>query len=215
MYTKPRFLLAGDSALVVEFGDDISEEVNRKVHALVYFLEKNPLPGIGEAVPTYRSLLVHYDSLRLSYGEVKDFVADLLQKGEEIACNRILRIHPTVDPITRQGTVEVVLDTPPPEARPGQLSRVELTLRPQPRLTVPFPALRRDTQGEYVFLYGDDSSVHYTPVVSGLHLGERIEIVNGLKESQRVVINGFLGLNDGMEVSLAGKTASAEGSAQR
>jgi inhibitor of KinA len=84
MYTEPRFLLAGDSALVVEFGDEISEEVNGKVHALAYVLEKNPLPGIGEAVPTYRSLLVHYDPLRLFYDEVKALVTDLLQKGEEI-----------------------------------------------------------------------------------------------------------------------------------
>jgi inhibitor of KinA len=84
MYGEPRLLLAGDSALVVEFGDEISEEVNRRVHALAYALEKNPLPGLGEAVPTYRSLLVHYDPLRLSYDEAKALVTDLLQKCEEI-----------------------------------------------------------------------------------------------------------------------------------
>ena len=135
--------------------------------------------------------------------------------GDIQLAGRILRIHPTVDPVTRQGTIEAILDNPPPEALPGQLSRVVLTLRPQPRLTVPFPALRRDTQGEYVFLYGDDDSVRYTPVVSGLHLGERIEIVSGLQEKQQVVINGFLGLNDGMKVSLATDTTSEREPAQR
>lgn len=84
MYGKPRLLLAGDLALVVEFGDEISEEVNRRVHALAYALEKNPVPGLGEAVPTYRSLLVHYDPLRLSCDEAKALVTDLLQKCEEI-----------------------------------------------------------------------------------------------------------------------------------
>jgi len=84
MYGEPHFLLAGDSALVVEFGDEISEEVNRRVHALAYALEKNPLPGFGEAVPTYRSLLVHYDPLRLSCDEARALVTDLLQKCEEI-----------------------------------------------------------------------------------------------------------------------------------
>ncbi len=84
MYTRPRFLPVGDSALVVEFGDEISEEVNRKVHALAYALEKNPLPGLSEPVPTYRSLLIHYDPLRLSCEEVKAFVSDVLQKGEEV-----------------------------------------------------------------------------------------------------------------------------------
>ena len=84
MYTEPRFLLAGDSALVIEFGDEISEAVNRKVHALAYVLEKNSLPGIGEAVPTYRSLLIHYDPLRLPCDAAKALVTDLLQKWEEI-----------------------------------------------------------------------------------------------------------------------------------
>ncbi|HID61798.1 MAG TPA: 5-oxoprolinase subunit PxpB [Anaerolineae bacterium] len=83
-YGKPRFLLAGDSALVVEFSNEISEQVNRGVHALACALEKNPLPGLGEAVPTYRSLLIHYDPLRLSCEEVRAFVSDVLQKGEEV-----------------------------------------------------------------------------------------------------------------------------------
>lgn len=137
-----------------------------------------------------------------------DALGDITLQGH------ILRIHPTVNPITRQGTVEVVLNNPPAEARPGQLARVELTLRAQPRLTVPFPALRRDTQGEYVFLYRDDATVHYTPVVSGLHLGEHIEIVAGLERDQQVVINGFLGLSDGMNVSLADPATAGGEAAQ-
>ena len=83
MYGEPRLLLAGDSALVVEFGDEISREVNRKVHALADALRKSALPGLGESVPTYRSLLVHYDSLHLSCDEVKAFVSEVLQKCEE------------------------------------------------------------------------------------------------------------------------------------
>ncbi len=80
---KLRLLLAGDSALVVEFGDEISLEVNRKVHALASALGKASLLGLGEAVPTYRSLLVHYDPLHLSCDEVKAFVSEVLQDCEE------------------------------------------------------------------------------------------------------------------------------------
>lgn len=47
MYGEPRLLLAGDSALVVEFGDEIGEELDRRVHALAYTLAKNPRPGLG------------------------------------------------------------------------------------------------------------------------------------------------------------------------
>ena len=78
--SEPRFLIAGDSALVVEFGDEISEEVNRKVHTLADVLRKSSLLGLRELVPTYRSLLIHYNPLRLSYGQVKAFVSEALQE---------------------------------------------------------------------------------------------------------------------------------------
>jgi len=81
---EPHFLLAGDAALVVEFGDEISPEVNRRVHNLAYALEQNSLPGLGEAVPSYRSLLVHYDPLQFSYQEVEASVSEMLQECEEI-----------------------------------------------------------------------------------------------------------------------------------
>jgi KipI family sensor histidine kinase inhibitor len=68
---------------VVEFGDGISEAVNRKVHALADVLRKRSLPGLGEFVPTYRSLLIHYNPLRLSCGEVKAFVSEALQECGE------------------------------------------------------------------------------------------------------------------------------------
>ncbi|RLC77330.1 MAG: allophanate hydrolase [Chloroflexi bacterium] len=82
-YRAPRFLPAGDMALVVELGDEISEEVNRQVHSLAYVLESASFPGLGEIVPTYRSLLVHYDPLRLSFNEVKDLVLEALRRCEE------------------------------------------------------------------------------------------------------------------------------------
>jgi inhibitor of KinA len=75
----PRFLLAGDAAVVVEFGNEINLEINHRVHALARALAEHPLPGLGEAVPTYRSLLLHYDPLRLSYAEVEMSVAEALQ----------------------------------------------------------------------------------------------------------------------------------------
>ena len=66
MYHEPRFLLAGDSALVVEFGDKVSPDINAKVRKLLLQLEKCPIKGVREAVPTYRSLLIHYDPIELS-----------------------------------------------------------------------------------------------------------------------------------------------------
>lgn len=61
MFDKPRFLLAGDKGFLVEFGDAIDPEINRKVRHVFLSLEKIPIDGVIEVIPTYRSLLISYD----------------------------------------------------------------------------------------------------------------------------------------------------------
>lgn len=61
MGPAPRILSCGDAALAVEFGDEIDPETNARVIALDR--ATGALPGVVETVPTYRSLLVHYDPL--------------------------------------------------------------------------------------------------------------------------------------------------------
>lgn len=64
----------GDQALLVEFENEISMEVNRKVVALKRALEERRLPGIGELIPTYRSLVIHYDPLTADLDQLKQAI---------------------------------------------------------------------------------------------------------------------------------------------
>ena len=57
---SPRVLPCGDTALAVEFGEAIDPAVNACVLALDARVAQG-VPGVVETVPTYRSLLVHYD----------------------------------------------------------------------------------------------------------------------------------------------------------
>ena len=57
----PKFLSSGDSAITVEFGNEISADINACVHALDKALRKKNILGIVETVPTFRSLLIIYD----------------------------------------------------------------------------------------------------------------------------------------------------------
>ncbi len=72
----PRYKAVGDSALAVEFGDEIDPAINRQVHALAYLLNQDPLAGFREVAPTYCSLLVHYDPLLADYEAVLAWAAD-------------------------------------------------------------------------------------------------------------------------------------------
>lgn len=77
-----RFLLTGDTSLSVEFGNEISEEISRKVRAFRLALEKAGVPGIVETVPTYRSLMIHYDPAVIRYGPLRDRLEHLLTEAE-------------------------------------------------------------------------------------------------------------------------------------
>lgn len=55
-----KFLIAGDRAVSVQFGTEISLELNARVRQLQRELADHPVDGITETVPTYSSLIVHY-----------------------------------------------------------------------------------------------------------------------------------------------------------
>lgn len=63
----PRILAAGDTALVVEFGETIDRDLSRRVAALDRLLLKSAIPGVLETVPTFRSLMVHYNPDQLDF----------------------------------------------------------------------------------------------------------------------------------------------------
>ena len=138
-------------------------------------------------------VLVH-----LKLQDKTDVTIDAL--GPQTYAGEITRIHPQLDPLTHQGTIEVQLKTVPPQARPGQLCRVMLQTQISPRIIIPFQALRSDTEGEYVFKLGNDNKVQRTSVISGQRLDNQIEIVSGLKPGEIVVIKGFLGLSNNKSV---------------
>jgi inhibitor of KinA len=76
---QPRFLAAGDTALVVEFGDRVDAHLSALVLALAQRLECAGFAGVVEVVPTFRSLMVHYDPLQLSHADLQHRIAPLLQ----------------------------------------------------------------------------------------------------------------------------------------
>lgn len=73
-----RYRPCGDCALTVEFGDSIDRKLSARVMALHLALKERGLPGMVETVPTFRSLLVHYDPLIVSQTVLQDALAELL-----------------------------------------------------------------------------------------------------------------------------------------
>jgi 5-oxoprolinase (ATP-hydrolysing) subunit B len=77
--SPPRLLPSGDSAITVEFSRTIDDAANRRVLALDRTLSREPVAGVTETVPTYRSLLVHYDPLQIDFEALSGKLTTLAQ----------------------------------------------------------------------------------------------------------------------------------------
>jgi len=70
MYDKIKYLPAGDKALLMEFGNEIAKDINAKIRNVVRFLDEANLEGIEEILPTYRSIMIMYDPIKMQYDEL-------------------------------------------------------------------------------------------------------------------------------------------------
>ena len=80
LYSKTISFLMGDRGLLLEFGDEISREINEKVRRMALAIQAEAIEGIIETVPTYRSLLTIYNPTALSIDDLKKRL-DLIEEG--------------------------------------------------------------------------------------------------------------------------------------
>jgi KipI family sensor histidine kinase inhibitor len=76
-----RYLSCGDTAFSVEFGNEISAEINGRVMALHAAIGRAKIAGVVETVPSMRSLMVCYDPLATSRAELEPEIEGLIARG--------------------------------------------------------------------------------------------------------------------------------------
>jgi inhibitor of KinA len=74
-----KVLLAGDTALVVDFGDRVDLQLSAKVLALARRLTALHIPGVIETVPTIRSLIIYYEPLSLPAAALQEHILRIVQ----------------------------------------------------------------------------------------------------------------------------------------
>ena len=80
----------GDRAILVEFENEISRAVNRKVRALDHVLSGQRIIGLRELIPTYRALLIQYDPLTLSPKKMEQVIERAAAGLDEVTMPREL-----------------------------------------------------------------------------------------------------------------------------
>ena len=116
-------------------------------------------------------------------------------------------ISPGVNPET--GTVKVTLEIPTadPRLRPGMFATVRIiTERHLDALMIPKKALVLETDEDDVFVVREEKA-YRVRVTLGFADGERVEVLEGLKDGEPVVTIGHEGLKDGTPVREVGGRA--------
>ena len=87
-----KFLFSGDSALVIEFGNEISVDINKKIRKMMDNIKKENIDGIIELVPTYCALLVQYDAMVYTYSDICKILEPTLQESVMDSANELVTI---------------------------------------------------------------------------------------------------------------------------
>ena len=85
------FLQNGDSAVTVQFKNEISREVNAYVTSLCAEIEQAGIKGVTEYIPTFCSVSVLYDCTEISAKKLKNTLAKIL-KNIKVASSRKARL---------------------------------------------------------------------------------------------------------------------------
>jgi inhibitor of KinA len=124
-----RFLASGDTALVVEFGDCIDRRVSEQVLGLAGRIRRAALAGVIEIVPTFRSLMVHYDPARSSAAELTTAIEALIIGETPFVQARLWRV-----PVCYEG--ELAPDLPDVAAQTGMTTEGVVALHSTTRYYV-------------------------------------------------------------------------------
>ena len=115
---------------------------------------------------------------------------------------RVISISPTIDAATRTFTAEVEVTDPRSELRSGMYASVTFQVaHAADALVVPAAALCSRSGGRGVFVVEGDAA-RFRVLETGIEDGAMVQVIAGLAEGARVVVDGNAFLEDGQRVSV-------------
>ncbi|MBO0910750.1 MAG: efflux RND transporter periplasmic adaptor subunit [Acidobacteria bacterium] len=132
--------------------------------------------------------------------------------GKPIA-GTVRLVSPALDANSTTVEIWVELKNPQGRLRPGSSVRLSMVVRSLANaLAIPSAALLTAPDGSTsVMLAGDDGKAHQHAVKTGIRDGDRVEIVEGLKEGERIVGQGGYGLPDNRKITSAQPSPGGKG----
>jgi RND family efflux transporter MFP subunit len=124
---------------------------------------------------------------------------------------RVTNTAGAIDPTSRTLLTELEVPNENEELLPGAYAQINLKLEGDSGLvTVPSNALLFRSEGASVGLVHPDGKVEIRKIVIDRDLGSKLQVSQGLSESDQVIVNPSDGLADGMAVTVATPKPTAQ-----
>jgi multidrug efflux system membrane fusion protein len=134
---------------------------------------------------------------------------------QHLSTGRLVTADNAIDPTTGTVKLKAMFDNSSSMLFPNQFVNARLTVDTQKqKVIVPPAAIRRGTQGTFVYVVRGDnpaagSTVQMRPVTVGLTLPDAAAIDSGLNAGERVVTDGLDDLRDGSRVQVTASGSAA------
>jgi cobalt-zinc-cadmium efflux system membrane fusion protein len=154
-------------------------------------------------------LELHAQAAPAALRQLRDGMAVQVQVlgADAAVAGTVVRVAPTVDSATMLGSVRIAL-AEAGGTKVGTAASARIVIATHPGVVVPASALRRSLAGEDEIVVCGGGVAHVRTVTIGTR-GERgVEIKDGLRAGEQVVIDHVLGLEDGQPLVAAGRSAA-------
>ncbi|HTS66680.1 MAG TPA: efflux RND transporter periplasmic adaptor subunit [Candidatus Acidoferrales bacterium] len=113
----------------------------------------------------------------------------------------VTRTSNALDPASRTLLTEVQADNVGGQLLPGMYADVDLSVpRQNPPLLIPGDTLVVRSDGPQVAVIGQDDVVHFTRIQLGRDYGDHLEVLSGLEDGERLVVNPSDAVREGGKV---------------
>ncbi len=194
---------------------DLLKEQIRKTQITAPFNGLIGLRSISEgAYLTNATVIARLQSLNRVKVEfsIPEKYATLIGKGSTIRFTvegqpnpfeaKVYAIEPKIDPVTRNIVVRAICDNPKRKLLPGAFAKITVSLSSNPNaFMIPSQAVVPILKGQKVFVVQGDSVVEHK-ISIGLRNELNVEVTDGLKEGDSVVVQGVIQMKQGAKVKV-------------
>lgn len=182
---------------------------------------RSPIPGLinqklvsrGEFVKaeTVVATILNVGTLHVRF-TVPELESSRLQPGQEIRfairsapgrtfTSRLFYLSQKADPATRSVECKAEVRDPAETLRPGTFAQIRFVTGVQESISVPERAVLHTEKGFTVYVT-DGRVARVRPVKLGLRIDGQVEILEGVRAGERLVVDGALTLRDGAEIEV-------------